>query len=48
MTTTLFKPQRRINTPPAPGSEEWATLITASKVPPMITDNNGEYAGLGA
>lgn len=33
--------------PPAPGSEEWARTITASKVPPMIRDADGNFAGFG-
>ena len=34
-------------TAPAPGTPEWNTTITASKVPPMITLPTGEYAGYG-
>lgn len=36
-----------IDNPAAPGSDEWATTITASKVPPMITRPDGTYAGYG-
>ena len=32
---------------PAPGTPEWNTTITASKVPPMVTLPTGEYAGYG-
>lgn len=37
-----------LTNPPAPGSPEWLTQITASKIPPMMTDpTTGEYMGLG-
>lgn len=37
-----------IKLPPAPGSKEWGEIITASKVPAMITDKTtGLYLGLG-
>lgn len=39
---------RVIKNPPAPGTEKWRTMITASKVPAMITDKTtGLYLGLG-
>ena len=39
---------RVIKNPPAPGTEKWRTMITASKVPAMITDKStGLYLGIG-
>ena len=36
-----------LDNPPAPGTEAWTTAITASKVPPMARNPEGEFAGLG-
>lgn len=36
-----------VTSAPAPGTPEWATTITASKVPPMITNPDGTFAGFG-
>lgn len=46
MTTTFTLAPITIDAP-APGTPEWRTAITASKVPPMIRDKDGNYAGFG-
>ena len=45
MTTTLSP--YVLDNPPAPGSDEWTTRISASKVAPMIRNEDGDYAGFG-
>lgn len=36
-----------LTTPPAPGTPEWTACVSASKVPAMIRDADGNWAGLG-
>lgn len=37
-----------VHQPPAPGTEEWRKIISASKISAMVTDKEtGEYLGLG-
>ena len=37
-----------VKNPPAPGTDEWKRMVTASKVAPMITNKStGDYLGIG-
>lgn len=44
MTTT---PPTRVFNAPEPGTEKWRRTISASKIPSMILNEDGEYAGFG-
>lgn len=38
---------RPVAHPPAPGTPEWRRMITASKIPAMLRDSDGEFLGIG-
>lgn len=48
MTMTMTAPTPHVlDNAPAPGTDEWTATVTASKVPPMALNAEGEYAGFG-